>query len=76
MPLKPCYECAHQVSTTATKCPNCGAPLKEDFLQVLVGRKPKAGSPVETNWPLRLAFVIGILVLGFLFWMWYASQRP
>lgn len=27
MPLVPCSECGHNVSTAATNCPNCGAPV-------------------------------------------------
>src|SRR5262245_5081017 len=28
MALTTCYECGHEVSTSATACPNCGAPVK------------------------------------------------
>lgn len=28
MAMKPCKECGQEVSTKATKCPGCGAPLK------------------------------------------------
>ncbi|MGZ8845386.1 MAG: zinc-ribbon domain-containing protein [Pyrinomonadaceae bacterium] len=28
MPLKPCRECGHQVSTETVSCPQCGARLK------------------------------------------------
>ena len=71
MPLKPCRECGKQVSTEATKCPQCGVPLKEGFLDVMGG--VKKGSPLEKNWNLRITIILVLLALMLIFWMW--AQR-
>src|SRR5205823_14002602 len=34
MALTKCLECGHEVSTSATVCPNCGAPTKTPSLPV------------------------------------------
>lgn len=63
MPLKSCHECGHNVSTKASKCPNCGAPMKESVGQVMMPRKK--GTAENVNWPLRIAIAVicGILAL-------------
>jgi RNA polymerase subunit RPABC4/transcription elongation factor Spt4 len=69
VPLKPCHECGHQVSTEAASCPQCGARFKEGFLDVMMPRKKD--SPVETNWGLRAA-VSGagaLLLFALLLWI-------
>jgi len=71
MPLKPCRECGNQVSTEATKCPQCGAPLKESFIDVMGGLKKD--SPLEKNWNLRITIILVILALMLILWMW--AQR-
>ena len=71
MPLKPCRECGHQVSTEATKCPQCGVALKEGILEVIAGRK--RGSPLEVNWSLRITVVFVILVVALI--VWILAQR-
>lgn len=62
MPLKACRECGHQVSTEAAKCPQCGAPLKEGILEVMMPRKE--GSPVEINQRLRITMALVILAVA------------
>lgn len=71
MPLKPCRECGNQVSTEATKCPHCGVPLKEGFIDVMGGLKKD--SPLERNWNLRITIILVILALMLIFLMW--AQR-
>jgi uncharacterized membrane protein YvbJ len=72
MPLKPCRECGRQVSTEATKCPQCGVPLKEGILDVMVRRRKK-DSPVEMNWPLRVTIVMVLLAVMLI--VWILAQR-
>ena len=71
MPLKPCRECGHQVSTEATKCPQCGVALKEGILDVMMPRK--RGSQVEMNWPLRITIILVILAVMLI--VWILAQR-
>lgn len=50
MALKSCYECRKQVSTVATSCPHCGAPLSEAakrdaFMEQFIIDSGQAGKP-------------------------------
>jgi zinc ribbon protein len=45
MALTKCLECGHEVSTSATVCPNCGAPIKTPSLPA---NPPPPGSKAET----------------------------
>ena len=63
MPLRKCFECARDVSTTAKTCPGCGAKLVEGLMDVMLPR----GSDRQDakNWPLRIliALVLGALLI-------------
>lgn len=37
MPLKPCRECAREVSSTASSCPHCGAQAPTDAADMAKG---------------------------------------
>jgi hypothetical protein len=45
MALTKCFECGHEVSTSATACPNCGAPVKSVAPSVPPSPPPSAPSP-------------------------------
>lgn len=52
MALTTCPECKHEVSTDATRCPNCGAKLKMGwFVKLLIGAAAAFG---------------GLLLIGFM----------
>lgn len=71
MALQACHECAHQVSTEATKCPNCGARLKEDFLSVVSSSRKKGE---RINWPLRFAIGVGIILFMLMLYVMNGSR--
>jgi len=63
--LKPCRECEKQVSTTATKCPHCGAEAPA------LSKREKAGANVAAGLFTGCAcgpFILALLVLSVL---WY-----
>ena len=71
MSLTFCPECAHEVSSSAVACPNCGHPFARPVVQpkVIVQELPpeKEGFPAWAFIPLG---VLGVVVLFFLFiWM-------
>lgn len=67
MALIQCKECGKDVSSTASQCPNCGAPVreKEGLAGVLLPRGKD--SPTDINWPLRIVVAIFFLVVALLF---------
>ena len=63
MAIIECNECKHNVSTKATSCPNCGAPvpkntkkqIKEDYEEVTIKK--------ETTHPFNVITYIGFFIL-------------
>ena len=62
--LTQCKECGHDVSTTASACPNCGAP---DFLPGDVKEDQKKSKPSTSKTLGCLLFII--LVIAFIILM-------
>lgn len=58
MALKPCHECKQPVSTTATKCPHCGAPSKA--MAIADGMKALGGCLTLLVTVPILLFVFGV----------------
>lgn len=57
MPLEPCRECGHEISSEAASCPSCGTHLREGQS----GTDP----PMKGRGKADLAlFVMLVLVLG------------
>ena len=68
MALITCPECEHRVSSTATACPNCGAPIA----QAKEGRA--AGAPLTTVQETSKKLKLQVLVASLAFWIgvvWY-----
>lgn len=61
MPIAPCRECGHEVSTDAASCPRCGAPLREGQ----GGTDPlmKGRGKADLALFVMLALVVGGIVL-------------
>jgi len=55
-----CPECGHDVSTSATACPNCGAPVKGASPPPLPPPIPVAPAPVRR----KSKVLLGILITG------------
>ena len=53
--MKNCKDCNHQISESAEACPNCGAKLKETFVEQVLG----------------LVIVMSILIFLFAVWFWF-----
>lgn len=62
MALTKCHECESQISSKATTCPRCGAPMRETTRQVLLPRR--RGTPERINWPLRIAMGVMFFILA------------
>jgi uncharacterized membrane protein YvbJ len=58
MALKKCSECGHEISTLATACPNCGAPVNSAGPPPLPAVPPPL--PVKSNRkPVRAILIAG-----------------
>jgi hypothetical protein len=57
MALTKCFECGHEVSTSAIACPNCGAPVKHAITQAIPAPVPPDVPPPipATNDPPMVA---------------------
>jgi hypothetical protein len=64
MSLFPCRDCGKEVSLSAEKCPNCGAP--HPWVSARILRNDAKSRAIDEKWrPLVVAYwVIGILVVG------------
>ena len=54
-----CKECGHEISDTATACPDCGAPTGRDNIRPTVASTKKKG----TRWYTWLVLIIFVLYL-------------
>jgi len=74
MALINCPDCKSQVSTSATSCPQCGAPIAE------AKQSKAAGSPLtttqETSKKLKLHTLISALLIIFGFVAIFAMASP
>jgi uncharacterized membrane protein YvbJ len=68
MALTACSDCGHQVSTGATACPSCGAPVAPRSMGDVLG-KPTSGELVDrpvtieqTSKSIKLLMLIGALI--------------
>lgn len=61
MAITQCHECKGEVSTEATACPKCGAPVK---------KAPAKGNPIVG------AVVIGVIAAIWYFWPSSGDQAP
>lgn len=62
MSLIICPDCKHEVSTTATACPNCGHPFRSPVRNVVVANRPTGESGLP-NWAFVLFGILGVLLL-------------
>lgn len=58
MALIKCRECGHQVSTEASACPNCGAPIK----------KPVQSLPPQKKTKVSIWAWIALIVVAYFLW--------
>ena len=66
MALIDCIECGHQVSTTAIRCPSCGAmpkPAKRGLISRMVSTRYKCLSCGDVNPGRRAGWSFGALLL-------------
>ncbi len=57
MALIKCRECGKEISSEATSCPNCGAPVKEDEIK----KEIKAG--IKIGKKIAIIFIIALLLI-------------
>jgi len=72
MALQACTECGNQVSDKAAACPRCGAPV-EIRRSSDSTRQPTASGPIKTKSPIRLPFLVALLIVAFVGWR---ASRP
>lgn len=73
MSLVYCPECSHEVSTTATACPNCGRPIQHP---PVVDRKVVVATPMrrESGVPPWAFVAIGVAGIVLLFIIYFAFR--